>query len=159
MPENHPGLNQFQIVTVGRLVYKIFKKMRLELLKKEIVFRASRSSGAGGQHVNKVATKVTLLFDVKNSKLLSEEQKQLVLENLQSRISKEGILQISCQTSRSQTQNKEASLKLFFNLLGKAVRPPKKRKKVKPLAANPDNRLKSKRLQSEKKDIRKKVIA
>jgi len=133
--------------------------MELSSLSKEIAFRTSRSSGAGGQHVNKVATKVTLVFDVKASKLLTEKQKKLILKSLQSRISKEGILQISCQTSRSQSQNKEACLTRFYKLLEKALRPPKKRKKVKPLAANPLKRLESKRQLSEKKDSRKKVVA
>lgn len=132
--------------------------MELESLKKEVVFRASRSSGAGGQHVNKVSTKVTLVFDVINSRLLQEDQKKLILKNLPSRISKEGILQISSQMSRSQSQNKETCLSRFYKLLEKALRPPKKRKKVKPRAANPQKRLKTKRLLSEKKDNRKKVI-
>ena len=77
-----------------------------ESLIKELKFKAIRSSGSGGQHVNKVASKVELQFDVQNSSLLNEEEKEILLEKLKNRLSKEGILVLQCGESRSQHKNK-----------------------------------------------------
>lgn len=132
--------------------------MEIQALKEEVTFRTARSSGAGGQHVNKVETKVDVLFDVQNSKILTEAEKALVSERLKNRITKNGLLILSNQDSRSQSANREAVLETLFELLKKSIVPPKKRKKVKPRQADKKKRLEAKKRQSEKKAARKKVI-
>ncbi len=124
----------------------------------ELRFRSSRSGGSGGQHVNKVETKVELLFAVEGSALLTEEQKARIREALGKRISKEGILQVTCGRERSQLLNKQAAIRQFNQLVEKALRPPKKRKAVKKLTAEPEKRLQGKRRRAEKKAARRKAI-
>ena len=123
---------------------------------KEIRYRTSRSSGAGGQHVNKVSTKVELLFDVLNSMVLTEEQKSVVLSKLKNRISGEGLLSLSCDETRSQAKNKEIVYERFVKLIEDALKPEKKRKQTKPTKSSVEKRLKQKKKVSEKKDLRKK---
>ena len=126
-------------------------------LRPELNFRTSRSSGSGGQHVNKVETRVELLFDVMASKVLSATQKRRIKNALKKRINKEGVLQLSVQESRSQAANREKAIRKFYKLIKKALVPPKKRKKVKPLVANREKRLKKKKQRSEVKAMRGKV--
>lgn len=130
--------------------------MRLEDrgLNNELEFQASRSGGAGGQNVNKVATKVELRFKVADSQLLTEEEKVLIQEKLVNRINSEGYLQVVCQTERSQLQNKEACIKRFYDLLRQALTKQKKRKATKPTHSSVKQRLESKRRQSDKKASR-----
>lgn len=123
---------------------------------KELQFKAVRSSGAGGQHVNKVSSKVELSFDLMNSESLSEREKILLLKNLSSRLTKEGILQLSSGESRSQHTNKEKVIKRLFNLLEKGLVVPKKRKPKQISRAQKQKRLNQKKRQSEKKGLRKK---
>ena len=131
--------------------------MKNRNFEKEFSFRMSRSSGKGGQHVNKVSTKVTLLFDVLDSDILKDEEKTLVIKNLGAIISQDGILQISSQASRSQFRNKENTIEKFFEKMEKALTVEKARKKTrKPRSLN-EKRLKNKKIHSEKKSIRKKV--
>ena len=127
-------------------------------LNREVKFRTSRSSGSGGQHVNKVATKVELIFDVDASNVLDERQKATVQDKLRSRINKTGELQITAQTSRSQALNRKAALRKFEQLIRQALTPPKKRKGPPKLKPDTKKRLKAKRMLSEKKRNRKKVI-
>ena len=122
----------------------------------ELQFRTSRSSGAGGQHVNKVSTQVELLFDVEASAFLSDTQKARVRKNLKNRINRDGILQLRC--SRSQHRNKQLVIQHFDELIAKAVQAPPKRKKVKARQADPATRLRKKKQHSEKKAMRKKVF-
>mgnify|MGYP005749654505 CR=1 FL=1 len=118
---------------------------------RELQFQASRSGGAGGQNVNKVATKVELRFHVHDSALLSDEEKTLVLEKLAGRINSEGYLLLTCQTERSQLQNKEACISKFYELLRQALTRQKKRKATKPTKTSVRKRLEVKKKQSQKK--------
>ena len=119
------------------------------MFESEIWFKTSRSSGSGGQNVNKVSTKVELNFDVANSKLLTSEQKHLIFSKLGSRINKEGILKVIVQETRSQFENKEISLKKFKDLLAFAFHRPKKRLRTKVSKGAKEKRLQGKRKRSE----------
>lgn len=132
--------------------------MRKELisgLQKEISYRTSRSSGPGGQHANKVSTRVELLFDVMGSAVLSSNQKNKLLASCPNRISQEGILQLSCDETRSQYMNKELVWQRFVDLLTEAFKPVKKRRPTKPGKAAVERRLKDKKKTAGKKDARR----
>ena len=135
---------------------KNFAERQAEL-EKEISFRMSRASCKGGQHVNKVSTRVELLFDVLNSESLTEDEKTLVIKNLAAIISQNGILQIASQSSRSQLRNKEDAKEKFFEKLEKALTVEKPRKKTKKPKSLNEKRLKEKKIHGEKKVLRKKV--
>nr|WP_293303849.1 alternative ribosome rescue aminoacyl-tRNA hydrolase ArfB [Allomuricauda sp.] len=122
----------------------------------ELQFKAVRSSGAGGQHVNKVSTKVELAFDVAASQGLSAVEKERLLLKLKSRLTKDGVLQLHCDESRSQHKNRDLVVKRFFDLLKNALKVPKKRKPTKPTRSSVEKRLKSKKQAAEKKSQRKK---
>lgn len=124
----------------------------------ELQFRTSRSSGAGGQHVNKVSTQVELLFDVDASVFLSDTQKARIKKQLKNRINREGVLQLRCSSSRSQHRNKQLVIQYFDELITKAVKAPPRRKKVKARQADPATRLRKKREHAEKKARRKKIF-
>lgn len=120
----------------------------------ELQFQASRSGGAGGQNVNKVATKVELRFHVEQSALLTEEEKALVQQKLANRISNEGYLQVVCQTERTQLRNKEICISRFYELLRQALTKQKKRTATRPSRASVRKRLESKKRQADKKSNR-----
>ena len=130
--------------------------MKLEDLIKELTFKAIRSSGAGGQHVNKVSSKIELTFDLENSSELSDEQKEMLNKNLATKLTKENKLILFCDESRSQHKNKEIVIKRFLDLIAKSLIHPKKRKATKPSKASIQKRLLSKKKHSAKKTTRKK---
>jgi ribosome-associated protein len=124
-------------------------------LKEEVVYSASRSSGPGGQHVNKVSTKVELRFNIPGSGLLSDEQKHVLLDKIKNKITEDGTLIIVSQDSRSQLKNKELVLEKFYLLIQRALKPVKKRLPTKPTASSKKKRRESKKIISEKKMKRK----
>ncbi len=130
--------------------------MNTTQLIKELNFQFTRSGGAGGQHVNKVSTKVVLKFNVQESKVLVEEEKEILLEKLSNKISKKGEITLISDASRSQHKNKDLVIKRFLELLRVALTPKKKRKSTKrPKSANL-KRLEKKKNLAEKKASRKK---
>ena len=121
----------------------------------ELRFTASRSSGPGGQNVNKVNTRVELRFSIDSSSLLTEEEKALLTEKLANKINSEGELILVSQTERSQLKNRERVTEKFYEILLRALTPRKKRLPTKPSKASKEERLEAKRQQAEKKERRK----
>ncbi len=126
-----------------------------ELLLTELSFKAIKSSGAGGQHVNKTASKVELTFNVETSTVLNEEQKELLLKNLQTRLSNQNVLILQCGESRSQHKNKALVIERFLEIIKQGLIVPKKRKKTVVPKAVKQKRLQNKKQLSEKKANRK----
>ncbi|MCP4422508.1 MAG: aminoacyl-tRNA hydrolase [Chloroflexi bacterium] len=120
----------------------------------ELQFRFSTSSGPGGQHVNRSATKVTLLFDVANSPSLPENIRERLLVKLANRLDKEGVLQLHVQLSRSQHRNRETAVSQFQSLLAQALKKEKKRRRTKPSAAAKERRLDKKKKRGQRKEER-----
>ena len=121
----------------------------------ELNYKAVRSSGAGGQNVNKVSSKVVLNFDVENSNGLSEEEKPLVLSKLSTRLTKENILILNCDEDRSQFKNKAIVTKRFLDLIAQSLHIEKIRKPTKIPKSVIRKRLKDKKTISEVKKNRK----
>ncbi len=130
--------------------------MNKKVAVQELDFKAVRSSGAGGQHVNKVSSKVELSFDVEASKALSSNEKERILQKLGNRLTKENVLIINCDNTRSQHRNKDLAIKRFLETVRKGIRIPKKRRKTKPKRSAIEKRLKSKKKNAEKKARRQK---
>ncbi len=128
-----------------------------ESLLQEAVFKATTSGGKGGQNVNKVATKVELYFDIPGSKILSDEEKELLIEKLSTKISDEGILRLLSSEKRTQLENKEGVKKKFISLITKSFSKPKPRKKTGPSKASKEERIKDKKLLGEKKKNRARI--
>jgi ribosome-associated protein len=130
--------------------------MIAENLIKELKFKAVRSGGAGGQHVNKVSSKVELLFDLQNSVELSSEEKELLLKNLQNKLTKEHVLLLNCDESRSQHKNKEIVIDRFLQIIANGLKVQKKRKASKPTKSSIQKRLDKKKKLAYKKAFRSK---
>ena len=126
------------------------------ILQRELRFKAIRSAGPGGQHVNKVSSKIVLSFDVAASNALSVEEKQILLEKWASRLSKDQQIQLSCDESRSQIQNKARALKRFLLLIEAALIIDQPRKITKVPKSAIRKRLKDKQSWSETKKLRRK---
>jgi ribosome-associated protein len=135
----------------------ILSKTRQQGIENEFIFATSRSSGAGGQNVNKVNTKVELRFHVLNSFVLNEQEKNTILEKLRTRINKDGFVVMTCQTERSQLRNKEKIVERFFHIVETALRPRKKRKATKRSKSSIEKRLDSKLKNAQKKSNRSKI--
>jgi ribosome-associated protein len=126
-------------------------------LDKEINFSVSRSSGPGGQNVNKVNSKVTLKFDVRNSLLLTDDEKEILLHKLTPKLTASGVLILTSQDSRSQLENKETVIQKFNQVLAKAFEKKKARKATKPSKSSVQKRVNQKKQHAEKKQWRKKL--
>ena len=133
----------------------IFSEERLKGIKSEIKYSATRSSGPGGQSVNKVNTRVELRFSVSNSEFLSAFEKGKIRFHLKNRINAEDELLLVSQVERSQWRNKLEVEKRFFELIDKALTPTKKRIKTRPTRSSKRKRLESKTKNSLKKQLRK----
>ncbi len=143
-------------MVVGKIIY--FSGMdarKKEKILGEVTFRTGRSSGPGGQAVNKLSTRVELIFKVEESSVLTEREKKRLLLRLKNRISKEGILVVAAEDQRSQYQNKELAKERFIALLDEALKEPKKRIKTGPTKSSVEKRLKEKKIRSDKKSLRK----
>lgn len=125
------------------------------LIISELSFKAVRSSGAGGQHVNKTSSKVELIFNLNDSTVFDEDQKALLLSNLKSRLTKDNVLILQCDESRSQHKNKALVIERFLELIRRALIVPKKRKKTNVPKAVKQKRLETKKQIAEKKANRK----
>jgi ribosome-associated protein len=123
---------------------------------KELNFKATRSSGAGGQHVNKTSSKIELTFDLKNSFSLSENEKELLTAKLSSKLTKENLLILFCEETRSQHRNKDIAIKRFLSVLKTNLMRPKKRRITKPSKGAMTRRVETKKRTSFKKALRKK---
>ena len=133
---------------IGQLKKRVFEK--------EFYFSTSRSTGPGGQNVNKVNSKVELRFDIYNSIILTQEEKQILLSKTSQHLTNIGELLFISQTSRSQFTNKETTIEKFYSYLVQALTPQKKRKPTRPSKNSIEKRLTKKRILSEIKHRRKK---
>jgi ribosome-associated protein len=132
-------------------------RINSSLLGQELEFTASRSSGPGGQNVNKVNSKITLRWNVLSSAVVTEEERETILTKLKARISAEGVFILISQQKRSQLQNKEEAVHKLDELLKKAFTKKKLRKSTKPTRNSLQQRLNKKKKRAEKKQWRQKM--
>ena len=130
-------------------------ELKSRKLEEEFIFSASRSSGPGGQNVNKVSTKVELRFSVINTLIFSEKEKALILKKLRNKINKEGELLLVSQDGRSQSENKNLVTEKFYDLIAKALTIPVKRIPTKPSYSSRIRRLDEKKIRSDVKRQRR----
>jgi len=122
----------------------------------ELQFKAIRSSGSGGQHVNKVSSKVELRFNLSASVLLANDHKILLRKNISERLTKDDIIIIQCDETRSQHRNKDIAIRRLLDILNRGLIEPKVRKRTKVSKTAKTRRLKAKKQLSDKKASRKK---
>ncbi|OHB59242.1 MAG: hypothetical protein A2173_09800 [Planctomycetes bacterium RBG_13_44_8b] len=130
---------------------------KIQIPYSELVFKASRSSGPGGQNINKLNTKVAVIFDIKNSNVFGSQQKQIIIKKLAGRLTKDEKLIITSQSFRTQKANRNAAIKRLFEVIRKAMEKPKPRKPTKPTLAAVEKRIKHKKSRSLLKQQRRKV--
>jgi len=123
----------------------------------EFEFKSSRSSGPGGQNVNKVNSKIELNFDVAHSLLLSEKHKELILTKLKTKIHGEGILSVTSQSKRSALMNKRECVNKFYSMIHNALKPVKKRILTHPTRSSRKVRLKNKKINGQQKILRGRI--
>jgi len=128
---------------------------KISNLLREVTFQASRSSGPGGQNVNKVNSKIELIFSVTHSSQFTEEEKQLLFKKLSHKINSEGELRVVAQTERTQVGNKRLAEAKFILLIENALKKPKKRINTKPTLSSVADRKNLKKKLSEKKSLRR----
>lgn len=130
--------------------------MDVQTILHECQFKAVRSSGSGGQHVNKVSSKVELQFNVAQSEGLSDLEKTRIQHKLASKLTQEHVLTLQAGDTRSQHRNKQLVISRFLTLLKDALKVQKKRKPTKPTRASVTKRLETKQKNAVKKQLRKK---
>lgn len=126
-----------------------------ECLRKEITFRTSRSSGPGGQHVNKTESRVELMWDLEASGCLNKVQKERIRKRLGYRLTENGILILAGEKFRSQHRNREEVTERFLDLISGSIVPVKKRKPTKPTRASQEKRIRKKKIRGELKRLRR----
>ncbi|WP_396158344.1 alternative ribosome rescue aminoacyl-tRNA hydrolase ArfB [Flavobacterium sp.] len=131
--------------------------MNIEIISSELNFKAVRSSGAGGQNVNKVSSKIVLIFDVATSQGLNENEKLLLYTKLKTKISQENLMILTCDEDRSQFKNKKIIIKRFFEMIENALALPKVRKATKISKGANEKRIQEKKKAGEIKAGRKKL--
>ena len=133
----------------------IFINSELRLPQSEVRYRTMRSSGPGGQHVNKTETQVELIFDVAHSPSLTDAQRQRILSQLKNLVDQDGVLHLTAQSERSQLRNREIVTARFQAVLAAALRVPKTRRPTRPTAASKAKRLESKKRRGQVKQLRR----
>jgi len=141
------------LTKLDNVLLKISETLHIPL--SELEFRSSRSGGPGGQNVNKLETRIELLFDVARSPSLTDEQRNVLMSNLRSKLDTDGVLRVVSQESRSQWQNKRLAVEKFVLLLRKALKPQRKRVATKPSRSAKEKRLKLKKIRGERKKLRR----
>lgn len=131
------------------------EELRIRNFENEFVFSASRSSGPGGQNVNKVNTKVELRFSVVNTFILNEAEKEIILGKFKKKINKEGELLLVSQEGRTQNENKALVIEKFYDLVSRALTIPARRKPSKPTLSSKKKRLDNKKIRSKVKKLRR----
>jgi ribosome-associated protein len=131
--------------------------LRRRIPEKELVFTATRSSGPGGQNVNKVSTRIELRFNIKKSAYLSESEKLMIFAKLKNKINAEGELIIVNQTERSQLKNKEKAIDKFYSMLSNALTVNPSRVSTRPTRSSVRKRIESKRIRASVKKSRGKI--
>ncbi|WP_405575118.1 alternative ribosome rescue aminoacyl-tRNA hydrolase ArfB [Winogradskyella sp. Asnod2-B02-A] len=129
--------------------------MNSNLLKSELSYKYVRSSGSGGQHVNKVSSKAELYFDLKNSNVFNDDEKQKLLEFFNNRLTKDGVLILACDESRSQFRNKALVTQRFLELIEEGLKEERIRIPTRVPRGVKKKRLKNKRINADKKANRK----
>jgi ribosome-associated protein len=137
---------------------KTIEEIKERDLIKECVFKTARSGGAGGQNVNKVESKVELWFNISESELLTEEEKNILIQKLYKRLEKETTIHLQEQTDRTQLKNKALIKEKFFKLILLGFKTIKPRKQTKISKAVKAKRLNNKKIKGEIKQLRKKIL-
>jgi ribosome-associated protein len=131
------------------------EELKKRNFKKELVYSTSRSSGPGGQNINKLNSKVELRFSIRNTVLFSDEEKEMLFSILSNKINGDGEIIFIAQSERTQLMNKKMVTENFFSIVSKALTSPAKRRETRPTNASVKKRVEQKRKQGSKKKLRK----